>query len=212
MLKSINKVIKIFIASDLVLNWGWGLLGPVFAIFIVKNITAGDVAAGAEIAGFAALTYWTVKSSLQIPIGRYLDRNHGEKDDFWFMVTGMFITGLVPFGYLLASLPWHIFICQALHATGMALVVPSLSAIFTRHIDDGKEAFEWGTRSTVVGYAIGISGAIGGILVAFLGFKIIFIMVGIFTMVSAALLLLIHKEISPKDRLFPRFTNFFRPF
>ncbi len=208
MLKSINRIIKIFIASDLALNWGWGLLGPVFAIFIVQNITAGSATEAAKIAGFATLTYWMVKSSLQIPIGKYLDRNHGEKDDFWFMVIGMFITGLVPFGYLFASLPWHIYICQALHAIGMSLVVPSLSAIFTRHIDKGKEAFEWGTRSTVVGYAIGISGAIGGILVAFLGFKIIFIMVGIFTMVSTALLLLIHKEISPKDRLFPRFKFF----
>ena len=209
MLNSINKVIKIFITSDLFLNWGWGLLGPVFAIFIVKNIAAGNVAQGAEIAGFAALTYWMVKSSLQIPVGKYLDKNHGEKDDFWFMVLGTFLVGLVPLGYLISSLPWHIYGLQALHGIAMALVVPSWSAMFTRHIDKGKEAFEWGTRSTIIGFAIGIAGAIGGILVAILGFKIIFIMVGTFSIISAALLLLIYKEIAPRDHLFPWFPPFF---
>jgi len=204
MLKPINKVIKILISSDVVFNTGWGLLGPIFAIFLVQKITGGNAAEGAKIAGFASLTYWVVKSSLQIPIGKYLDKNHGEKDDFWFMVLGTFLTGLTPFGYLISSLPWHIYVCQVLQAVGMAMVVPSWSAIFTRHIDKGKEAFEWGVRSTSLGFGVGIAGAVGGLLVALFGFKIIFILAGTFTMISVFLLLLIYKEIYPKDKLFPR--------
>jgi len=203
MLKTINKVIKILIASDFVLNSGWGLLAPVFAIFLVQKIAFGNPAQGAEIAGFASLTYWIVKSFLQIPIGRYLDKNHGEKDDFWFMVFGTFLTGITPFGFLFSSLPWHIYIFQVLHAIGMAMVVPSWAAIFTRHIDKGKEAFEWGTESTSLGFGAGIAGAIGGILVALFGFNVIFILVGTFNMISALLLLLIHKEIAPRDKIFP---------
>ena len=203
MSKTINKVIKILITSDFVLNSGWGLLAPVFAIFLVEKIAFGDLVEGAKIAGFAALTYWIIKSILQIPIGRYLDKNHGEKDDFWFMVLGTFLTGLTPFGYLISSLPWHIYGCQVLHAIGMAMVVPSWSAIFTRNIDKGKEAFEWGIESTSLGLGAGLSGAIGGILVAIFGFKIIFIAAGILTLISTFLLLWIHKEIAPRDKLFP---------
>lgn len=197
MLKSINKVIKILIFSDFVLNSAWGLLGPIFAIFIVQKIALGSTTEGAKIAGFASLTYWIVKSILQIPIGRYLDEDHGEKDDLWFMVLGTFLAGFVPFGYLIASQPWHIYIFQVLYAIGMAMVIPSWSAIFTRHIDKGKEAFEWSMRSTSLGFGVGITGAIGGIIVAIFGFKIIFILVGTFTIISACLLLLIYKEISP---------------
>ena len=211
MLKSINKVIKIFIISDFFFHYGWGLIGPVFAIFIVENIVQNPIEA-AKVAGFAALFYWIAKSFLQIPVGQYLDRNYGEKDDFWFMVLGTFLTGLVPFGYLVSSRPWHIYSFQILHAIGMAMVIPSWSAIFTRHIDKGKEAFEWSTRSTVLGFATGIAGAVGGVMVAIFGFKLTFILVGAITLFSAFILFFASKEISSRDRLFPRFPQTKSPF
>ena len=204
-LKSINKVIKILILSDFFLNSAWGFLGPIFAIFIVQNIAVGSATEAAKVAGFASLIYWVVKSFLQIPISKYLDNNLGEKDDFWFMFSGLFLAALVPFGYLISFLPWHIYALQVLHAFGLALFVPSWNAIFTRHIDKGKEAFLWGMDSTFLGFGAGIAGGIGGVMVAFLGFKVVFIFVGIFTMISAFLLFLIRKEIIPrKEGLFPR--------
>lgn len=214
MLKDINRVIKILIANDFVLNSGWGFLAPVFAIFLVQNIAVGSGVQGAKIAGFASLIYWTTKSILQIPIGRYLDKNHGEKDDFWFMVLGILITGLVPFGYLFSSLSWHIYFLQFVQAMGMAMVVPSWYAIFTRHIDKGREAFEWGINSTILGMGVGVAGAVGGMLVAAFGFKAIFILVGSFTIISGILLLLIQREIAPvsKGRVFRRIPPFISPF
>lgn len=200
-----NKVVKMMITSDFFLNCGWGLLSPIFAIFIVQNITVGDVTEAAKIAGFAALFYWGVKSILQIPIGLYLDRIGGEKDDFWFMVTGTFITGLVPFGFLFAFSSWHIYLLQVLYALGRAMVVPSWSAVYTRHIDPGREAIEWSADSTVLGIGIGLGGAFGGLLVAALGFQVIFVLVGGFTMISVVLLLFSHRVVHPKDGFFPNF-------
>lgn len=201
MLKSINKIIRVLVVSDFFLNSAWGLLAPIFALFIVQNITFGDTAQAAKVAGFSTLCYWTVKSFLQIPIAKYLDKNHGEKDDFLFMVLGTFLTGLVPIGYFFSSLPWHIYIFQMLHAVAMAMMVPSWYAIFTRHIDKGKEAFEWGLDSTSLGFGVGITGAIGGIMAAVFDFKLIFILVAAMNMISVFCLLLIRKEISPKDHI-----------
>lgn len=205
MSKAINKVIKFLIYSDFVLSSGWGLVGPIFAIFIVQKIAAGNPIEGAKIAGFASLIYWIVKSILQIPIGRNLDKNHGEKDDFRFMVFGTFLTGLVPFGFMISSEPWHIYAFHILHAVAMAMVVPSWSAIFTRHIDKGKEAFEWSLRSTSLGFATGIAGALGGILAAVYGFDIIFVLVGSLSIVSALILLMFSKEITIGNHAFPKF-------
>ena len=199
--RSINKVIKVLISSNFTLNSGWGLLAPVFAIFLVQKIAAGNIVEAAEIAGFASLVYWFTKSLLQIPIGRCLDKNREEKDDFWFMVVGIFLASFTPIGYLFSSCAEHIYLMQIVHAIGMAMVVPSKLAIFTRHIDRGEEAFEWGMESTSLGFATGVAGAIGGILVAIFGFSIIFILVGGFTMLSACLLLLIRKEISPRGKV-----------
>lgn len=209
MFRAINKVIKILIVSDFFFNYAWGLIGPVFAIFIVQKITFSDPLEGAKVAGLSSLIYWVVKSLLQIPIGKYLDKNHGEKDDFWFMVVGTFIAGIVPFGYLISFRPAHIYGLQVLHAIAIALLLPPWMAIFTRHIDKGKEAYEWGLNSTVLGLAMGIAGGMAGLIVPVFGFEIIFILVGVFTIISAALLILIRKEIYPKDG-FHRYL-FFKP-
>jgi len=74
MLKSINKVIKILVFSDLVLLFGWGLITPILAVFILESIKGGD----AKVAGIAVGLYWLIKSVFQIPIANFLDKTKGE--------------------------------------------------------------------------------------------------------------------------------------
>jgi MFS family permease len=196
--KFANKIINVLITSDFILNLGWGLVSPIFAIFIIENITSRGPLEAAKIAGFASLFYWITKSVLQVPIGHYLDKNHGEKDDFWFMVIGTFLAALVPIGYLFSSLPWHIYLLQILHAIAMSMAFPSWLAIFTRHIDKGREAFEWSMESTFLSAGAGIAGGLGGVLVGVLGFKMVFILVSILDIISAILLIFIKKDVSSK--------------
>ncbi len=198
--KIINKIIKLLIISDFFLNSGWGLMGPVFAIFIVKNITVGNFSEAAKVAGFASLFFWITKSILQIPIGHYLDKNHGERDDFWFMVVGTFMMVFVPLGYIFSTQPWHIYLLQIFYAVSAAINFPSWAAIFTRHIDKGSEAMEWSTHSTFLGIAAGVAGGIGGVAVSTFGFNAVFIFVSIFTVVSGFLLLVIKDDISFKNK------------
>ena len=194
--KIINKIVRTLIAADFFLNLGWGLLAPVFAIFILRNITMENSLMAAEVAGFAALFYWIPKSLIEIPIGYFLDRKKGEKDDLWFMVIGEFVMAFVPLGYMVSSAPWHIYLLQILYAFGMAMALPSWLAIFTRHIDKGKEALEWGMESTSIGAGAGIAGGLGGILAGALGFKVLFVAVSVLNFVSVVVLITIKKHIS----------------
>jgi MFS family permease len=205
--KIINKVIKTLVISDLFLNLGWGLLSPVFAIFILERISNNGALQAAEIAGLAALFYWIPKSFFEIPIAIYLDKKHGERDDFWSMFIGMSIISLIPIGYTFSSAPWHIYILQVIYAAGMAMALPSWLAIFTRHIDKGKEAFEWGLETAAIGTGAGIAGGLSGVLVAILGFKILFIFVSLFTLFSALLLLLIRNHVFSRDGHFVIFSG-----
>lgn len=193
--KAINKIIRILITSDFFLNLGWGLVGPVFAIFILQRIAVNDMAEATRIAGFASLSYWAVKSVLQVPIGNYLDVTKGEKDDFWFMVIGTFIAGFIPIGYLFSTSAWHIYVLQMIYAVGMSMVFPPWLAIFTRHIDKGREAVEWGLESTFLGAGAGIAGGVGGIIASMFGFPTVFILVSGLTFFSTLLLLFIRKDI-----------------
>jgi MFS family permease len=187
----INKVIRILICSDILLQSGWGLIGPIFAIFLTKQIQGGNL----KMVGLVAATYWITKSVVQPFVAHYLDKNHGEKDDFTFLIAGMCVANCIPFGYIFSTQPWHIFILEIIRGMAMACVVPTWSGIFTRHIDKGREAFSWSLESTGLGFAAGIAGATGGILASLVSFKIVFVLVGTFGLASSLLLLLVRKHI-----------------
>src|SRR3989344_4477294 len=144
---NINRVIKVLIYSDIAIVTGFSLYGPIFAIFIANQIRGG----GPALAGLAVATYWVVRTIIQLPISRYLDRHDGEKDDFWALVGGSFIFSMVPLLYLFASEPWHVILFQAIYGVGDSLAVPTYLSLYGRHVDKTKEGSECGLRSVVVG-------------------------------------------------------------
>jgi len=192
--RKINKVIKVLVFSDLFLNAGWGLIGPILAIFIIDNIEGGSV----EVAGIAVGIYLLGKSFLQIPIANYLDINHGEKDDYLAMFLGTILTAITPIIFIFSTMPWHIYTAQIIYALGMAMAVPSWYAIFGRHIAKRREALCWGLDSTSVGLGAGLSGIIGGFLANYFGFIPLFIGVSVLSFIAAFLFLFIAKDILPK--------------
>ncbi|MEF8846895.1 MAG: MFS transporter [Candidatus Paceibacterota bacterium] len=199
MFKSINKVIRTMIFSDLALLFGWGLVTPILAIFIVQNIKGGD----AQVAGIAVGIYWLVKSILQVPLANWLDKIEGEIDDYYALISGTLLASLVPLGFIFASLPWHMYALQGVHSLGMALAIPSWAAIFTRHIEDGKEALSWSLDSSALGVGTGVAGIIGGSLVEVVGFNSLFVGVSVLGLIATLILLLIRKDIIPKKHVFP---------
>lgn len=203
----INKIIRILIQADVIFLSAFGFITPIFAVFVTEQIKGGDV----RVVGFAAAIYWILKSILQIPISKFLDKKKGEKDDLYFMITGFLIATIIPFGWLLASLPWHIYMLEAIYSVGMALAVPSWYAIFTRHIDKGKEAFDWAAYSTSIGVGTGVTGAVGGILVSKFGFDAVFIIVGILAFLGSLSLFLIRKDVSVRGNGYLRFFRFLKP-
>ena len=204
----INRVIKTLILSDFILQAGWGLIGPIFAIFITRNIQGGSLA----MVGFIAATYWIVKSILQPFIAYFFDLKKGEKDDFKFLIVGMYVANLIPLGYLFVSELWQVFLLEFVRGLAMACVVPSWAGIFTRHISKGWEAFSWSIESTGIGLAFGFAAAFGGVMAAALGFKTVFVLVSIFGLIASTVLLLIRNQIFPKDHFTPKVPPSEKPF
>jgi len=42
MFESLNKIVKKLVLTDFIFLFGWGLVSPILAIFIVDNIRGGD--------------------------------------------------------------------------------------------------------------------------------------------------------------------------
>lgn len=194
-MKGINRVIKVLTISDLALLSGMGFVTPIFAIFLTQNIQGATI----QTAGIASGIYWIVNSLALIPIGKILDWRKGEKDDLLAVILGNTLTAFVALGYIFSQLPWHIYLLQAFYGLGMALNIPAYTAIFTRHIDKGNEAYDWGMRGAFVGLAIGLAEGAGGFIAQRFGFNILFMAATVIVLASAALLFLISKEMRKKD-------------
>lgn len=195
----INKIVRILILSDFLIFSATGFISPIFAIFITQQIKGGDV----RIVGFAAAIYFITKSLLQIPIGIFLDKTEGERDDFYFLIFGTLLAASVPFVYVFSSLPWHIYLLQIVYGLGWACAVPPWGALFTRYIDKGKEAMEWSIESTSIGLGTGMAGALGGIIASKFGFQWLFFGVGIILLIAALVLIPLYKYVKLKGDHYP---------
>lgn len=190
----IGRVIKHFILADLFLLAGWGLIQPIFSVYVIENVKDATLVT----VGAAAAIYWILKSILQLPVANYLDKTDGETDDFRALILSLFLGALAAFSYVLINQVWHLFLVEVFHAVAFALYVPAWSAIFSRHVDKNKVSFDWSLDSTIAGLSAGVSGLLGGAIAAKLGFSGVFILAGALSLVAAFVLLMMPEMIFPK--------------
>jgi len=190
----INHVVKTLVLSDFFINSGFSVFAPVFAIFVTKQVEGGSLA----VVGFAAAIFQIFKSGLQIPIAKYLDKNHGEYDDFYSMVLGTFLIALVPFLYLFATTVNHVYMIQMLYGIGASFAIPPWYAIFTRHVDKMQENVEWSLDSIAIGIGAATSAALGGLLAEKFGFQFVFLLGGVLAVFGAVQQIKIFKDLKGK--------------
>jgi MFS family permease len=188
----INHVVKVIIASDFYIEGGLVLFSPIFAVFVTDQIMGGSL----EVVGFAAAITQIV--IFEIPIAKYLDRNHGEYDDFYSMLLGSALISLTPFLYLFASLPNHIYLIHIIGGLGLAFFIPPRYAIFSRHIDKLQENLEWSFKSVVIGVAMAGAAALGGFMAQRFGFNSVFVLGGILAVIGSIYEVKIFKDLKEK--------------
>lgn len=192
---SLNQVILVIVIAEFVLVTAFGFLSPIFSVFVIENIKNATVA----VVGFGITIYWITKSILQLFVARFIDKNHGEIDDYYFMIAGGLINSIVVSLYYFATSISHVFALQFLLGVGDAFLAPPFYAIFTRHIDKGKEGFEWSLYSSFsLGFGSALGGGLGGILATIVGFRAVFPLVGIFSFISIVMLTFLRPYILPK--------------
>lgn len=187
----VNNLIKILTYSDVLILSGWGLVTPIFAIFVTRQIQGGNL----ELVGLGQAVFLILKSVLQIPIAKFIDGIKGEMDDLVIMATGSIIISLTPFLYTGARSALHLLLIQAFYGFGAALVTPGWLAIFTRHVDRDLEAEEWSIYNSMVGLGAALAGALGGFLAEKFGFRLLFSIVGTTCVAGTAFLYFVYQDL-----------------
>ncbi len=189
MVKPNNLIIKL-IGTNFFLNAGWGLIAPIFAIYITEQVQGGSI----EMVGFAVGTHWIVKSALQPFIAYKMDVVKGERDDISFLIKGMIMFTVIALLYVFVTAMWQVFLLETIRGIALALVFPAWSGIFTRHIDREWEAYTWSLTSTGMGFAVGFAAAFGGIIASIIGFEMVFVFVALMGAISTAIIYVVQKD------------------
>jgi MFS family permease len=190
----VGRVVKYFIISDFFLLAGWGLIDPIFSVFIIQRVVGGTLMT----VGIAAAIYWIIRSVAQIPIAEFLDRIPGEHDDFMALVGGLLLVGISAIAMCWVTRVWELYVVHALQAIAFALYYASWPTIYSRHLDKDAISLDWSLDSSVAGVGAGITGFLGGVIAETLGYNVVFVGAGIMAFIAAFVLIAVPDLILPK--------------
>ena len=185
----INKTIRFLIISDFFLFFAVGLLAPIFAVFILKNIDNRI-----EVIGYAVSCYWVTRVLTVVPLSRLMDKIKGEIDEYAFMIAGTFLISIIPLFYIISSQTWHIYLLQFLYGLANSMAIPAWRILFTNHIDTRVIGFEWSLEDIGVGIATAVSASVGAYVAGKFGFNVLFCAISFFGLISVFTLLVLSKE------------------
>ncbi len=186
----INSVVKSFIVSDSLLWSAWNLVAPIFAVFIVNDITGGSV----QMAASAYSTYLISRVIFEVLTGRYLVRS-SNKAKFITTILGMLVMSVAYIGFGVSSSIEQVFIFYALAGAGIGIASPAKNSLFSMNLDKNKEAAEWGLTDAVSFMCMAIATAVGGFIAEVFGFKTLFYAAAIVNIIGIIpFLLLVNKR------------------
>jgi len=175
------------ILSDVLILSSFGLIGPIFAIFIIENLEGGTIVA----AGLSTTIFLVVKSTVQMPLSRYfIDK---EKHKTRSLLLGTLLIIAVPFIYIAAKSVYAIYIAQAIYGLGAAMAYPSWFSLFTTYMDKKHKGFEYTLWSTSIGVGTAITAYFGAKIAELLGFKTLFFFVGLVALLGFCLLIVLDR-------------------
>jgi MFS transporter, DHA1 family, multidrug resistance protein len=185
MLKIGHKLL-LLILSDVLIWSSFGLIAPIFAIFIKDNLIGGSLIT----AGLATTILLATKSIIQIPLSLYIDK---QKHKTNFLIFGTFLIISIPFIYVLADHIYTIFLAQFIWGIGAAFAHPVWFTLFTQYMDKKHKGFEYSLWSTGMGIGTAITAFLGAGIADLFGFKLLFFVVGFFAFLGFLLLLFLDK-------------------
>jgi len=191
-----NLKLKFLILSDVLILSSFGLIAPIFAIFISNNLEGGNLLTAAT----ATTIFLVVKSVIQLPLSRsFIDK---EKHKTRSLLFGTLLIVMVPFIYLAAKNVYVIFIAQAIYGIGTAFAYPSWFSLFTSNLDKRHKGFEYAIWSTGVGIGTALASILGAGIASSKGFNVVFIFVGIIALIGFFILIALDRIESknPKRR------------
>jgi len=190
----VNRIVRYFVLCDLILFSGWGLVSPIFSIFVIDGIEGASLFT----VGVSASIYWMTRAFVQMPVANFIDKREGEKDDFNILISGLVLASISAFAFSIISTVPALYALQVFHGLAFGLYASSWSSVFSRHLDKSRIAFDWSLDSTMLAISSGVTGLLGGYVASQYGFDAVFLTASALSFVAAVLIFLVPDFVLPK--------------
>ena len=174
-----NQILTTLLLSIFIALLGIGIIIPVMPVF-AEELGANGFSLGMIIAAFSIS-----RGVLQPVIGNLSDR-WGRKG---FLVTGLFIYGIVGLLIPLASNVSNLIVVRGIHGIGSAMIVPIGMAYVSYLSPPGQEGRYMGYLNIAIFCGIGCGPILGGLISDLLGFGSVFLVMAVLSF-SASLLVI----------------------
>jgi MFS family permease len=170
-----NKTLKILLLFNGVFVFASSLLGPLYAVF-VETIDGNIISISLA---------WSI-FMLSATFFMFLVRKYGDqvKEKEYLLMGGYLVRALVWFAYPFVPSLGILLLLQILLGLGEALGTPAYDAIFAKHLDKNRSVEEYTDRKLIVNLCSAIAIIVGGIIVAEVGFTVLFFIMGSLALIS----------------------------
>lgn len=166
----LNRNIRLLLLGANLWYVGEGMLGPLIGVF------SQEIGGSVLDLTWAWSIYLIVTGICTGVIGVIADR--GRATAARLMVVGYGLNALCTFAYLLVEVPWQLFLVQAGLGFASALATPTWDALYSRNALPRRAGMLWGAANAQELIVSGIAILIGGYLVTFGSFKMLFLVMG----------------------------------
>jgi MFS family permease len=172
---AINEKTKNLLNGSNIWYMGEGMLGPLLAVFSER--VGGDIL---DIS-IAWSIFLVLSGIISIIVGRLSDRFDKRK----IMVAGYWLNAIMTFAYVFVSDPIHLFIVQAGLGIASALSTPTWDALIDEYSGKKQNGTVWGLAEGLPNIVTGVAIVVGGFLVTYQSFGVLFVVMGSIQVVAA---------------------------
>jgi MFS family permease len=160
------------------------MLAPIYAVFVSE--VGGDILD----ASFAYGVFAAAAGIASLVVGRISDRLSKKG----VIITGYLLMAVGFLAYTQVSTVKELLLIQILIGVGEAIYSPAFDALYSKNLDHGKGASEWGAWESLNYFSITIGAIGGGLIVKYFGLDAMFMSMSLLAFMSVLYLLRLPRK------------------
>ena len=184
--QTFKRPLKILLFTNSIILLAGAMFAPIYALYVEK--VGGDLLDASLAGGVFALAAGIVT----LASGRFTDK---VKESELIVILGYIIMGVGFLLYIICNSIWFLLFIQVMVGFGEAIYSPAFDALYSKHLDKTKSGKQWGAWESINYFTLALGAVIGGVIVTYFGFNVLFIIMAIISLLSAIYIYLLPRKV-----------------